>query len=83
MKLTTRIGLNLSLAMVPVLALWAALFYFAMVDEINDEADDALELVADRLVVMVLAGEELPPKSSIASNNSYTLRRVDDAYHRF
>lgn len=80
MKLTTRIGLNLSLAMVPVLALWAALFYFAMVDEINDEADDALELVADRLVVMVLAGEELPPKSSIASNNSYTLRRVDDAY---
>ena len=43
MKLIYRIALRLSLVLLPLLALWAVLFYAAMVDEINDEADDALE----------------------------------------
>ena len=43
MKLTTRVTLRLLLVLVPLLTLWAALFYVAMVDEINDETDDALE----------------------------------------
>ena len=43
MKLIYRIALRLSLFLVPLMALWATLFYFTMVDEINEEADDALD----------------------------------------
>ena len=39
MKLIYRIALRLSLVLLPLLALWAVLFYAAMVDEINDEAE--------------------------------------------
>ena len=44
MKLISRIALRLSLALLPLMALWGVLFYFTMVDEINDEADDALTI---------------------------------------
>ena len=40
MKLIYRIALRLSLILIPLMALWATLFYFMMVEEINDEADD-------------------------------------------
>ena len=43
MKLIYRIALRLSLILIPLMALWATLFYFMMVEEINDEADDTLE----------------------------------------
>ena len=43
MKLIYRIALRLSLLLVPLIAIWAVVFYFTMVSEINDEADDALE----------------------------------------
>ena len=43
MKLIYRIILRLSLALLPIIALWGALFYFALENELNDEADDALE----------------------------------------
>ena len=42
MKLIYRIALRLSLILIPLMALWATLFYFMMVEEINDEADDTL-----------------------------------------
>lgn len=79
MKLTTRLALHLSMVMLPVLVLWAALFYFAMVDEINDEADDALEDYSELIIMRHLAGRELPPLNN-GSNNSYTLRPVDSLY---
>lgn len=79
MKLTSRVALNLSLVMIPVLALWAALFYVAVVDEINDEADDALEGYAELIIIRHLAGRELPPLND-GSNNSYQLRPVDSLY---
>ena len=50
MKLIYRIALRLSLVLLPLLALWAVLFYAAMVDEINDEADDALEDYSELIV---------------------------------
>ena len=43
MKLIYNISLRLSLVLFPLIALWAVVFYFTMMDEINDEADDALE----------------------------------------
>ena len=35
MKLIYKVALRLSLAMIPLLALWTTVFYFKMVDEIN------------------------------------------------
>lgn len=75
MNLTLRIALRLSMAMIPLMALWAACFYFAMVGEINDETDDALEAYSEMLIVRHLAGEELPPLNN-GSNNSYQLHEI-------
>lgn len=79
MKLIYRIALRLSMVLLPLLALWAALFYFAMVDEINDEADDALEDYSELIIVRMLAGEPLPQMNA-GSNNSYTITPVDGEY---
>ncbi len=75
MNLTLRIALRLSMAMIPLMALWTACFYFAMVGEINDETDDALEAYSEMLIVRHLAGEELPPLNN-GSNNSYQLHEI-------
>lgn len=79
MKLIYRIALRLSLALLPLMALWAALFYFTMVEEINDEADDALEDYSTLIISRMLAGRELPSLNS-GSNNSYSITPVDKSY---
>ena len=64
MKLIYRIALRLSLILIPLMALWATLFYFMMVEEINDEADDTLEDYSELIIIRMLAGRELPSFSS-------------------
>ena len=64
MKLIYRIALRLSLFLVPLMALWATLFYFTMVDEINEEADDALDDYSEMIIIRMLAGRELPALNS-------------------
>jgi len=59
--------------------LWATFFYIAMIDEINDEVDDALEDYSEQIIVRFLAGEELPSKSS-NSNNQYYLSEITTEY---
>lgn len=79
MKLIYRISLRLLLVLLPLIALWAALFYFAMVDEINDETDDALEDYSELIITRMLAGQPLPQLNE-GSNNSYTITPVDQEY---
>ena len=79
MKLFYHVMIRLSMGVIVVLTAWAALFYVAMVDEINDEVDDTLEGYSDLIITRSLAGKELPSKD-IGSNNQYYLREVDDAY---
>lgn len=79
MKLIYRIALRLSYVLLPLMALWAALFYFTMVEEINDEADDSLEDYSTLIISRMLAGRELPSLNS-GSNNSYSITPVDEAY---
>lgn len=79
MKLIYRISLRLSLVLLPLIALWAVVFYFAMVDEINDEVDDALEDYSELIVIRMLSGELLP-RMNEGSNNSYTIAPVDENY---
>ena len=75
MKLIYRIALRLSLILIPLMALWATLFYFMMVEEINDEADDTLEDYSELIIIRMLAGRELPSLNS-GSNNSYSITPV-------
>ena len=79
MRLFSRIIRNLASVLAVLIALWAMLFYYAMVDEIRDEADDALEHYSSMIISRVLAGRELPQLGD-GSNNSYTLSPVSEEY---
>ena len=79
MKLVYRILLHLSWALSLLLAALAVLFYFTLIDEINDEVDDALEARAEVIVKRVLAGRELPVPAD-DGNNGYFLHEVSPQY---
>ena len=61
MKLIYRITLRLALILLPLMAAWAALFYFKMMDDVNDETDDSLDLFTELVIERALSGNELPP----------------------
>ena len=79
MKLINYISLRLSAIAAVVLAFWSVFFYFAIIDEINDEVDDSLEDYAELVIRRALAGEPLPTASS-GSNNQYYLHEVSADY---
>lgn len=79
MKLIYRLALHLSWALSLLLACWAALFYLAVIDEVNDETDDALEMTSERIVKRVLAGRPLPATDPDWQHN-YRLRDVTSEY---
>ena len=72
MKLIYKVTLRLALVVLPVLLLWATVFYFAMVNEVNDETDDSLEDYAEMIARRVVTGEELPTPGD-GSNNTYSI----------
>lgn len=75
MKLSYKVFLRLSLGLVPVLAVWAFFFYYAMMDEVTDEIDDSLEDYSEMIIIRSLAGDKLPSNDS-GSNNQYFLKRI-------
>lgn len=79
MKLIYYIIIRISLVLSALLTGWAILFYFAVMDEVNDEVDDSLEDYSEIIIIRALAGEELPSKNT-ASNNQYFLREVTKEY---
>ena len=79
MQFIYRIALRLTVVLLPLMAVWGALFYFTMVDEIRDEADDALEDYSAMIISRILSGEELP-QGNDGSNNSFEVRAVDSNY---
>ena len=62
MRLINKLLLRTSLTLILVLSLWAGFFYYALINEINDETDDALELHSELLIKRSLAGEALPER---------------------
>ncbi len=50
-----------------------------MIDEVNDEVDDALEDYSETIIIRALAGEELPSKTN-GSNNQYYMMEVSKEY---
>ncbi len=79
MRLIHLLTLRLSLVATLVLALWAVLFYHAIMAEVNDEQDDALEDYAEMVMRRFLCGEQLPADDS-GTNNQYYLRPVTVHY---
>ena len=79
MKLIYYVIIRISLVLSVLLTGWAILFYFAVMDEVNDEVDDSLEDYSEIIIIRALAGEELPSKNT-ASNNQYFLREVTKEY---
>ena len=79
MRLIDNIAARLAMALLPVIALWAMIFYFVMVDEINDEADDLLESYAEQLIVKKLSGGELPT-ANIMTDKHYRISPVPQSY---
>jgi signal transduction histidine kinase len=62
-----------------VLSAWAFVFYWGMIEEVNDEVDDSLEDYSELIIMRSLAGKDLPSNDN-GSNNQYFLREVDAAY---
>ena len=79
MKLAYRITSRISIALLGLMAVWAALFYFIIVDEINDETDDSLEDYSEYIITRALAGETLPDENN-GTNNSYYIEEVTSQY---
>ncbi len=79
MKLFYRVIGRLSVALIIILTIWAGLFYYTLMDEVNDEVDDALEDYSEVIITRHLAGEKLPSHNN-GSNNQYFLQEIDAAY---
>ena len=58
---------------------WAIVFYWGIMEEINDEVDDSLEDYSELVIIRSLAGKELPAHDN-GSNNQYFLKEVDASY---
>ena len=81
MNLIQRIALSLALALSLLISVWAVFFYFATMDEINDETDDSLVEYSSDLIRRMLAGAELPSEDN-GTNNAYYIREVPENYVR-
>ena len=81
MKLFYRVLLHWLVGIFIVLSGWAVVFYWGMMEEVNDEVDDSLEDYSELIIMRSLAGKELPSNDN-GSNNQYFLREVDVAYAR-
>ncbi len=79
MKLLYRILFNISIALLVLFAIWGTLFYYIIIDEINDETDDSLEHYSEYIITRALAGEKLPEKDN-GTNNSYHIIEVTADY---
>lgn len=79
MRLLHVSTLRLSLFAAALLTLWSVIFYFALIDEVNDEVDDNLEDYAELIIIRYLRGEKLPEASN-GSNNQFYLHPVSQAY---
>lgn len=75
MKFIYHIILRVTLSISVVLGVWAILFYYTIVDEVNDETDDVLEDYSTMIIQNFLSGEEMPTNDN-GSNNTYYLRSV-------
>ncbi len=68
--------LRVSISVLVLFAIWAGLFYFAIVDEVQEETDDVLEDYSAMLIQNFLAGESMPSNDN-GSNNTYYIKPLN------
>jgi len=73
--ITSKLAVTLAI----ISSIWALLFYFIIIAEINDETDDSLEEYTENIITRALAGEALP-SSDNGTNNSYHIVEVTEEY---
>lgn len=78
MKLSTNILLRILAPVTIMIAAWSIGFYFAILNEMNDEVDDALEEFADDITRRCLAGESLSEAGN-ATNNTFHIERISNS----
>ena len=79
MKLFHNVMLHVSVASVFIMTAWAVFFYWAIIDEVNDEVDDSLEDYSESLIVRYLNGEDMPSLNN-GSNNQFYMYDVSGEY---
>lgn len=79
MRLFYRVLAHLLTGIFVILLGWAIVFYWGIMEEINDEVDDSLEDYSELVIIRSLAGKELPAHDN-GSNNQYFLKEVDASY---
>ena len=79
MKLFHNVMLHVSVASVLIMTAWAVFFYWAIIDEVNDEVDDSLEDYSESLIISYLNGEEMPSLNN-GSNNQFYMYDVSKEY---
>ena len=58
-----------------IVSLWTVGFYYAMIDEVEDEVDDQLDLYAEQIIRKQLRGEEVPTEDN-ATNDSFFFEEI-------
>lgn len=79
-RLQTIVSLRMAVLKGVIMAVWAVGFYFAIVEEINDETDDSLRDYAELIITRFLAGQELPLQYSEGATNHYRIKQVTEKY---
>lgn len=79
MRLVYNVVIRVSIAVVCLFTLWGVVFYYSILNEVDDELNDALEVYSDQIIKKTLANKELPPKID-GSNNIYHIEKVSQAY---
>ena len=75
MKLSRQILLRILIPVTVIVSLWTVGFYYAMIDEVEDEVDDQLDLYAEQIIRKQLRGEEVPTEDN-ATNNSFFFEEI-------
>lgn len=75
MKLIYHIILRVVISITIILGVWAYIFYFTIVNEVQDETDDVLEDYSALIIQNFLAGEPIPTNTN-GSNNTYYLKAI-------
>ncbi len=77
MNFLYKVFARISLAMIIIISIWTSFFYHKIIEEVNDETDDNLELIAENVVRKHLAGIDIPEQIS-GSNNAYSLKLISE-----
>lgn len=75
MKLLNHTLIYVSLSLLIIISVWAGIFYFNMMDEINDSIDDGLENTKILVIQQVSTDSTLLHKASFQESN-YAIREI-------